>query len=186
VAWRWRLLFLRAQIDATLVANGHHMWGPVLCKAFDELRTIQHVENSTSCGVPHVPCTKPPPTPPTPPPAPAATKCPDRAFSKVVPWVRAVNTSNTYGQIVEGKPTPGLPFLGLFGTEGGCKSACEAFSNCTQYSWAGIVNGSAIYSPWNRHCYGRCDTVWELHATAHGGVAGVSARRVVPGVHASG
>lgn len=138
-AWRWRLLYLRAQIDATLVANGQQMWGPVLCKAFDELRTIQHVENSTSCGVPHVPCTKPPPGPPPPPrpqPRPADVKCPAKPFAgKTVPWVRAVNASNVYGQVVEGRPTPGVPLLGLFATEAGCKSACEALSNCTQYNW---------------------------------------------------
>jgi hypothetical protein len=49
--------------------------------------------------------------------------------------VRAVNTSNVYGKVVEGRPTPGVPFLGLFATESNCRSACETLSNCTQYSW---------------------------------------------------
>ena len=63
-AWRWRILLLRAELDATLAANGDKMYGPVLCKDFDELRAIQHVNGSERCGVPQAPCSKPPPGPP--------------------------------------------------------------------------------------------------------------------------
>lgn len=53
-SWRWRILLLRATIDATLASNGGHMEGPVLCAAFDELRAIQFVNKSSACGVPQV------------------------------------------------------------------------------------------------------------------------------------
>ena len=202
-AWRWRILLLRAEIDATLAANGGEMWGPVLCRDMAELTAIQHANKSSCCRPSQAPCTKPPPGPP---PAPAhglASKCPDTAFNgSFVPWVRAVNSSNVFG-VKEGVPNVGIPFLGVFSEEEGCKKACEALSNCTQYEWAGRVDNSPVsrklqlsslplsahsslpcgtqtYSPWNNHCYGRCDRVWKLHATPHGGVSPVSARRVEP------
>ena len=42
-AWRWRMVYLRAQIDNELGQNGGVMSGPVLCHAFEELAAIQYV-----------------------------------------------------------------------------------------------------------------------------------------------
>eukprot|EP00935_MAST-01C_sp_MAST-1C-sp1_P000080 g80.t1 len=85
------------------------------------------------------------PKPPTPPKA-----CPAKAHGGFVPWVREAHVSNVYGQIPRpfNRSSPGLPFLGLFGTADGCQSACEALSNCTQYSW------SLDVPEFERHCYG--------------------------------
>ncbi len=44
-AWRWRILYLRAQIDAELHNNGGMLRGPVLKQAFDELVRIYHAEH---------------------------------------------------------------------------------------------------------------------------------------------
>jgi hypothetical protein len=44
-AWRWRILYLRAQIDAELHNNGGRLRGPVLKQAFDELVRIYHAEH---------------------------------------------------------------------------------------------------------------------------------------------
>ena len=180
------------------------MYGAVLCRDFAELTAIQHVEKSARCGVPKVPCTKPPPGPPpapprecppcTPPdckackaPAPASAECPSKPLHHdFVPWVRAVNQSNCYG-VKQGQHNRGLPLLGLFDTEEGCRDACASLSNCTQYDWNGVTPGS----PWSRSCFGRCDDVWRLSyipklspAGTLGGTGGencpVSARRVKP------
>ena len=175
----------------------------MFCKDFAELTAIQHVAKSQRCGVPKWPCTKPahgpPPAPPhacsttcTPPncerciaSAPASGECPAKAHSGgFVPWVRAVNRSSTFG-VKEGEHNVGIPLLGLFDTEAGCRSACEALTNCSQYEWSGITGKS----PWNKHCFGRCDAVWRLSfipgmspAGTEGGHDGdfcpVSARRV--------
>ena len=87
--------------------------------------------------------------------------CPDRPHGGFIPWVRVANQSNVYGQI-PGPPfnqsTPGLPFLGLTDSASECEAACERRSNCTQYSWALDV------PKFERHCFGRCDDVWKLHA----------------------
>lgn len=58
LAWRWRVLLLRATIDHELATNGGVMAGTVLCRAFDELRTLYHVDNTTAPAVtpPRVPC----------------------------------------------------------------------------------------------------------------------------------
>ncbi|MEN6372510.1 MAG: hypothetical protein ABFD64_10920 [Armatimonadota bacterium] len=45
-AWRWRILFLRAQIDRELYRNGGEHRGPVLAKAFNELAEIYHAQNA--------------------------------------------------------------------------------------------------------------------------------------------
>jgi hypothetical protein len=194
-AWRWRILLLRAEIDATIVANPGKMYGPVLCRDFAELTAIQHVNKSDRCGVPKWPCTKPPPGPPPAPahacapctapdcprcvaPAPAATECPAEPHEGgFVPWVRAVNQSNMFG-VKEGAHNVGIPLLGIFDAEAGCRAACEALPNCTQYGWNGVTAGS----PWSGRCYGRCDAV--SPAGTEGGTGGedcpVSARRVKP------
>ena len=157
------------------------MWGPTLCKAFDELRDIQYVNASARCGVPRVPCTRPPPGPapaPACPCKPCSSTCPRGACpagpykQKTIPWVTVANQSNAYG-VVAGKSIAGLPFLGKFDTAMGCQRACEKLSNCTQFCWGGAQAG------FERTCYGRCDDIWELHAvTATGGVPIVSGRRV--------
>ena len=90
------------QADHLIAANNMKMCGPVLCKVFQEIASIQHTENSTRCGVLHVPCTcaPPSPSPPGPPhpgpnPAPADAECPAKAYAHpFVPWVRAANYSN--------------------------------------------------------------------------------------------
>jgi len=180
-AWRWRMLLLRARIDATLAANGGAMSGSVLCQAFAELQAIQHVNASKACGVPQVPCSAPSPTPPAPPTPPPKSTCPNRPFpGGFVPWVRVVNASNVYNEAGKGG---NVTYLGSFHDEAGCKAVCEALSNCTQYEWSGFVAGSQKYSPWNYMCFGRCDSVWNLVPTPHGGVPGVSARRVNPSAH---
>lgn len=126
-----------------------------------------------------VPCTPPPPSP-TPPHA-----CAPRASNGTfIPWVRAVNASNVYGEVANKQSRPGFPFFGMFNSEDGCRAACELYQNCTQYLWAGYIENNTIYSPWNKQCFGRCDDVWTLHPVAHGGVSTVSARRIVP--HAGG
>ena len=96
--------------------------------------------------------------PPSPPPPPLKA-CPNKAYGSFIPWVRRKNVSNVYDQIVRpfNASSPGLPFLGLFGTEDGCLRACEELSNCTQYSW------SLDVPQFEQHCYGRCDDVWLLH-----------------------
>ena len=95
-------------------------------------------------------------------------------------WFQLTNTYPWVRSHVDVAPccASQIPFLGMFTSEEGCQQACEQLSNCTQYQWSGRVEGSAIYTPWNNHCYGRCDDVWDLHSTPHGGVPGVSARRV--------
>lgn len=45
-SWRWRILFLRAQIDAELYRNQLQVAGPVLKQAFDELNTIYHAQHA--------------------------------------------------------------------------------------------------------------------------------------------
>ena len=44
-AWRWRILYLRGQIDNELWRRHDKMEGPVLKAAFDELTRIYHAEN---------------------------------------------------------------------------------------------------------------------------------------------
>lgn len=169
-SWRWRLLMLRATIDNMLTSNGNQMCGPTLCKAFAELVAIQHNGKSAACGVPHCPCIcTAPPAPPAP--------CPSVPYnrSEFVPWIRAENMSNIFG-IIENKKNVGVPFLGIFNTELECRQACEALPNCTQYSYQGKGQGNrAICSPWDLHCYGRCDTKWDLKPVP---CVGVAARRV--------
>jgi hypothetical protein len=123
----------------------------------------------TRCG------SRPPPPSPSPPPPPLKT-CPNRAYGRFVPWVRVQNASNVYRQIPRpfNTSSPGLPFLGLFDTVDGCQSACEGLSNCTQYSW------SLNVPEFERHCYGRCDTVWVLHPVPPQYTV-VAARRVAVG-----
>lgn len=180
-SWRWRLLMLRAIIDATLTSNGHQMCGPVLCKAFAELVAIEHNGKSAACGVPRCPCTGPPCTSPSPPPTPHAAPCPAIPYnrSEFVPWVRAENMSNSFGIIKNpNQSSVGVPFLGVFQTELECRQACEALSNCTQYSWSAKGGGNrAICSPWDLHCYGRCDTKWDLQPVP---CVNVAARRIIP------
>jgi hypothetical protein len=45
-AWRWRILFLRAQVDAQLYLNRGVMQGRVLHDAFRELTRIYHAQNA--------------------------------------------------------------------------------------------------------------------------------------------
>ena len=205
-AWRWRILLLRAQVDAIQSAGQNS--GPVLCKALAELTAIQFVNESSCCRPKQVSCTKGPPGPPPGPPpfprpgapcppctfpdckkcvdpAPASEECSAKTHS-FVPWVRAVNQSSIFGAKEFGHNI-GIPLLGVVDTEDECRSACETLSNCTQYQWGGIT-GSSV---WNKHCFGRCDTVWKLSflprmspAGTMGGHDGkncpVSARRVTP------
>ena len=52
-SWRWRVLYLRAVIDAELYRTEGRCEGAVLQQAFDELRAIyQYVEKPTYVGVP--------------------------------------------------------------------------------------------------------------------------------------
>ncbi|MHB0954985.1 MAG: alpha/beta hydrolase fold domain-containing protein [Pirellulaceae bacterium] len=60
-AWRWRILFLRAQVDAQLYLNRGAMQGQVLHDAFQELTRIYHAQNAE-------PPVKPPQVDPTDPP----------------------------------------------------------------------------------------------------------------------
>jgi hypothetical protein len=117
---------------------------------------------ATSCG-----------TPPPPPPPPLHA-CPDRAHSGgFIPWVVVSHMSNTYGAIPRpfNRSYPGIPFLGLFSTAQGCQAACEALSNCTQYTW------SLDVPEFEHHCVGRCDDVWKLHSVPSQWTI-VAARRV--------
>lgn len=194
-------MLLRAEIDSILAANGNQMWGPRLCAAFSELTALQFANESSCCRPPSVPCSKPSPKPSPPThscpscrwpqckrcvePAPAAEECPSKPFAgHFVPWIRAVNQSNMYG-VHEGQHNVGIPLLGVFDSESGCRAACESLPNCTQYLWNGVTGTS----PWNRHCYARCDQRWRLSfipglspAGTEGGTSGnncpVSARRV--------
>lgn len=103
---------------------------------------------ATTCGAP----SPPPPTP--------IHDCPNISHSGgFVPWVAVSNMSNVYGEIPRpfNQSSPGLPFLGLFDSAEGCQAACEARSNCTQYSWALDVPQFEL------HCFGRCDDIWRLH-----------------------
>ena len=94
--------------------------------------------------------------------------CPlDPTRGEFVPWVRAENVSNVWGQ-ASPAGAPFAPLLGVYPTEAACRAACEADTNCTQYSWNEALAG------WERHCFARCDTEWSLHPLA--GV--VAARRV--------
>ena len=45
-AWRWRVLYLRGLIDATLFRQGKRLEGPVLAAAFRELTTLYHAEHA--------------------------------------------------------------------------------------------------------------------------------------------
>jgi len=56
-AWRWRILALRARIDAELAQRQGKMEGPVLKAAFEELTRLYHAENAHSMPVkpPQVP-----------------------------------------------------------------------------------------------------------------------------------
>jgi hypothetical protein len=45
-SWRWRMLYVRAQIDKELFRTGGKLEGPVLKAAFDEVIRISHAENS--------------------------------------------------------------------------------------------------------------------------------------------
>ena len=97
---------------------------------------------------------------PTPPPSPPISACPNRPHSGgFIPWVSVSNMSNVYGEIPRpfNRSSPGLPFLGLFDSAKDCQAACEARSNCTQYSWGLDVPQFEL------HCYGRCDDIWRLH-----------------------
>ena len=118
----------------------------------------------TQCGAkPHTP------------PVPPLKVCPSEAHGSFITWVREANVSNVYGQISRpGTSSPGLPFLGFFGTAKGCQAACESLSNCTQYSW------SLDVPAFERHCYGRCDDIWKLHAVPARYTV-VAARRVAAG-----
>ena len=60
-AWRWRILFLRAQVDAQLYLSRGVMQGRVLHDAFQELTRIYHAQNAE-------PAVKPPQVDPTEPP----------------------------------------------------------------------------------------------------------------------
>lgn len=61
-AWRWRILYLRAHVDAQLYLNRGVMQGQVLHDAFRELTCIYHAEHAE-------PAVKPPQVDPTEPPA---------------------------------------------------------------------------------------------------------------------
>jgi hypothetical protein len=60
-AWRWRILLLRARVDAQLYLNRGARQGRVLHDAFEELTRIYHAQNAE-------PAVKPPPADPTEPP----------------------------------------------------------------------------------------------------------------------
>lgn len=60
-AWRWRILYLRAQVDAQLYLNRGVMQGRVLHDSFKELTRIYHAQNAE-------PAVKPPQVDPTDPP----------------------------------------------------------------------------------------------------------------------
>ena len=60
-AWRWRILYLRAQVDAQLYLNRGVMQGRVLHDAFEELTRIYHAHNAE-------PAVKPPLVDPADPP----------------------------------------------------------------------------------------------------------------------
>lgn len=45
-SWRWRLLYLRAQIDRELYRNHGKLQGPVLARTFEELTAIYHAQNA--------------------------------------------------------------------------------------------------------------------------------------------
>ncbi len=57
-SWRWRILFLRAQVDAQLFLSRGALQGQVLYDAFQELTRIYHAENAE-------PAVKPPQVDPT-------------------------------------------------------------------------------------------------------------------------
>ena len=62
-AWRWRILFLRAQVDAQLYLNRGVMQGRVLHDAFQELTRIYHAQNAEpAVKPPQVDLTEPPTT----------------------------------------------------------------------------------------------------------------------------
>ena len=46
-SWRWRILYLRAQIDNEIFNNRGKVEGTALKRAFDELTEIYHAENAT-------------------------------------------------------------------------------------------------------------------------------------------
>ena len=116
-----------------------------------------------------------------PPPAPAVKACINTAHKGgFIPWVGVQHKSNVYGQIKRpfNSSSAGLPFLGLFSTADGCQAACEKRSNCTQYSWTLNV------PEFERHCFGRCDDIWDLHAVPEQYEV-VAARRVAAGSSSS-
>ena len=61
-SWRWRILFLRAQVDSQLFLSRGAMQGRVLHDAFQELTCIYHAQHAE-------PAVKPPQVDPTEPPA---------------------------------------------------------------------------------------------------------------------
>ena len=96
----------------------------------------------------------------------------DSARGPFVPWVRAVNQSNSYGKVsVTG--SAGAPLLGVFPTEADCQKACTENANCTQYTWVSMIPNDPV---WTHHCYARCDTNWTLTSV----IGVISARRVLP------
>jgi hypothetical protein len=50
-AWRWRILYLRGQIDSELFRRHDKLEGPVLKAAFEELTWIYHAEQAHSMPV---------------------------------------------------------------------------------------------------------------------------------------
>jgi hypothetical protein len=44
-AWRWRILYLRGQIDSELFRRHDKMEGPILKAAFEELTRLYHAEH---------------------------------------------------------------------------------------------------------------------------------------------
>ncbi len=55
--WRWRILYLRAVIDAEMLRTGGNLTGPKLKSAFEELTKIYRAENSHSMPI-HPPVVK--------------------------------------------------------------------------------------------------------------------------------
>jgi hypothetical protein len=167
-AWRWKILMDRANIDVGLNQTGGVVNGTALQAAFADLTAIYYAENAESqvrplrpgqhiaVGPDHV-----------------FKTCPmDKERGPFVPWVRAENMSNIWGSDDPNAGAPFAPLLGIFPTEAGCRSACEADTNCTQYSWNSALPG------WKQHCYGRCDSVWSLHPVSYPLSGIVAARRV--------
>ena len=86
-----------------------------------------------------------------------------------VPWVVVAHETMAMGHPASGNTA--VPLLGTFAAESACRERCAAQPNCTMYVW-----NNASSPEWYHRCYGRHDTLWELHASPDS----YSGRRVDP------